>query len=81
MVISRELVTHSFCVPPKGYKELYNLTQEALFRYSKAWGNLYLVAFEETGEKGKIQVEALLSFQRGNELFNQAGTLMMALPE
>lgn len=79
--MSREIVTHSFCVPPEGYQEVYNVTQEALFRYSKAWKNLYLIAFEKTNRKGNLEVEALLNFQMGNELFSQAGTLMMEISE
>ena len=80
-VMSRVMVTHSFCVPPEGYEEVYNLLEEALFRYSKAWGNLYLITFEETDEKVRLEAEALLNFQRGNELFSQAGTLMLAIPK
>lgn len=77
--ISRELVTHSFCTPPKGYENVYSTTQEALYRYSKAWENLYLIVFEKTDQKDKLQAEALLSFQKGNELFNRAGSLMLAV--
>lgn len=79
--MSRELVTHNFCVPPEGYEEVYNVTQAALFWYSKAWGNLELIASEKTNEKVKIGAEALFSFQKGNELFSQAGTLMLAIPK
>lgn len=79
--MSRELVTHNFCVPPEGYEEVYNVTQEALFWYFKAWGNLELIASEKTNEKAKIEAEALFSFQKGNELFSQAGTLMLAIPK
>lgn len=78
--MSREMLTHSFCVPPKGYKKVYDVIQKVLFWYSKAWGNLELIAFEKTNEKVKIEAEALFSFQNGNELFSQAGTLMPAIP-
>lgn len=77
--MSREMIAHSFCVPPEGHKEAYDVTQAALFWYSKAWGNLYLITFEKTNEKAKLEIEALLSFQEGNELFSQAGTLMLAI--
>lgn len=77
--MSREMIAHSFCVPPEGYKEAYDVTQEALFWYSKAWGNLYLVTLKKTNEKTKLEVEALLNFQKGNELFSQAGTHTLAI--
>ena len=76
---SRAMVIHSFCVPPKGYKEVYNVTQEALFRYSKAWGILYLAASKKADKKDRLKAEALLNFQKGNELFSQAGALMLAV--
>lgn len=77
--MSREMVTHSFCVPPKGYKKVYDVIQTVLFWYSKAWRNLCLYASEQADEKDKV--EALLSFQKGNELFSRAGTLMLAIPK
>jgi len=79
--VSRAMVIHSFCVPPKGYKEVYRVTQEALFRYSKAWGTLYLATSEKADKKDRLKAEALLNFQKGNELFSQAGTLMLAIPK
>lgn len=79
--ISREMVTHSFCVSPKGYEKIYDVIQAALFWYSKAWKNLYLYASEQTDEKDGIGVDALLCFQKGNEFFSQAGTLMLAIPK
>lgn len=78
--MSREMVTHSFCVPPKGYKKVYDLIQTALFWYSKAWENLYRFAYEKVNEKANLEAEALLSFQKGNELFSRAGTLMVVTP-
>ena len=77
--VSRAMVIHSFCVPPKGYKKVYNVTQEALFRYSKAWGTLYLTTSKNVNEKDRLKAEALLNFQKGNELFSQAGALMLAV--
>ena len=76
----REVVTHSFCVPPKGYEKVYDLIQTALFWYSKAWGNLYNFAYEKVNEKANPGAEALLSFQKGNEFFSRAGTLMLKIP-
>jgi hypothetical protein len=77
--MSKARVTHSFCVPPEGYQQVYEITQQALFRYSKAWRNLYLITLEKTKDKGTLEAEALINFQKGNELFSQAGALMLEI--
>jgi hypothetical protein len=79
--MSKAQVTHSFCVPPEGYQQVYEVTQQALFRYTKAWRNLYFITLEETEDKDTLEAEALINFQKGNELFSQAGTLMLEIPQ
>ena len=74
--ISRERITHNFCSPPSRYDKIYNLTQAALFRYSKAWENIELIAGNKDAGSGRLGPEALANFQRANELFSRAGLLM-----
>lgn len=77
--MSREIITHSFCVPPKGYKEVYDAIQITLFWYSKAWRGIDSFVHEKSSERTELKAEALLSFQRGNKAFSQAGSLMLEI--
>ncbi|MFC1631233.1 hypothetical protein ACFL2I_01635 [Candidatus Omnitrophota bacterium] len=77
--LSRIMVLHTFCVPPPGYKDLYELLEAALYRYSKAWGNLEMSNWTIGMEKVKLVAEALAHFKKGNELFSRAGTKLLAI--
>ncbi|MBN3038998.1 MAG: hypothetical protein JW869_06255, partial [Candidatus Omnitrophica bacterium] len=64
-----------------GYQKLYDVTQEAIYQYSKAWNNLYRAAFEEKADKRQLQADALIYFQRGNGSFSLAGVLLEKITE
>ncbi len=68
-------------MPPFDYQRLYDVTQEAIYHYSKAWSSLDRYAFEKGKDKTKLGAEALVHFQRGNELFSIAGVLLEKVAE
>lgn len=74
--MSRILVTHDFCVAPLGYEKLHETMLEGIYNYSKAWGKLSESVLEDKQKSGELQIQALMYFQKGNELFELSAMIL-----